>query len=84
MNSDMFLLFGTMTTGIFGVVLVMLIGVSIVACSQHRQRMKDLRQQCEDLAVSTREMQRHPQRLTEMDNLSEDPNLFEDRGSNSS
>ncbi|TPP44868.1 hypothetical protein CGC20_11730 [Leishmania donovani] len=84
MDIDMFLLFETVTAGIFGVVLVTIIGMSILACVQRGQRMKERRQQCEDLAASTREKQQHLQWLAGINNLSDNPDLFDDGASNSS
>ncbi|CAG9574523.1 conserved hypothetical protein [Leishmania major strain Friedlin] len=84
MDIDMFLLFETVTAGIFGVVLVTIIGMSILTCVQRGQRMKERRQQCEDLVASTREKQQHLQRLVGINNLSDNPHLFDDGASNSS
>ncbi|CBZ27383.1 conserved hypothetical protein [Leishmania mexicana MHOM/GT/2001/U1103] len=84
MDVDMFLLFETVTAGIFGVVLVTIIGMSILTCVQRGQRIKGRRQQCKDLVASTREQQQHLQWLTGVNNVSDNPDLFDDGTSNSS
>ncbi|KAG5477708.1 hypothetical protein LSCM1_05004 [Leishmania martiniquensis] len=78
MDSDLFLLIETATAGIFGVVLLTLIGIGIFACVQRARRVKKREQECADLLAMLTEKQQQLQWLTGIRDITDNSDLFND------
>ncbi|KAG5478186.1 hypothetical protein CUR178_04900 [Leishmania enriettii] len=78
MDIDPFLLFEAATAGIFGGVLLTIIGMSIFACVQRGRRVKERQQECENLVAMVTEKQRELQWLTGINNITDNADLFGD------
>ncbi|KAG5500701.1 hypothetical protein JIQ42_04724 [Leishmania sp. Namibia] len=78
MDIDLFLLFEATTVGIFGGILLTIIGMSIFACVQRGQRVKERQQECENLVAMVTEKQQELQWLTGIDSITDNADLFGD------
>lgn len=80
MNVDSFLIFEAVAAGVFGIVLIALLAVSIHACVQRSSRMRERRCDCEELKDMIAEKEQKLNWLTGVPELANDTDLFADDG----